>query len=350
MEFTKDIYFDDNLMSGNTAKITYSGELFKNGSEFVNLVYGFGEAWENTTTQPMRKTKDGFVADIKVLDYDTFNFCFSNENNVWDNNNSFNYISPILPNVNDIIVDEDVSFDSDCLASIDNIIDEILGNTVQNSIANNNESQSVDKILESISEEALPEVEELFTELFEIPSAEKVDVQEVENIEKAQVVDEVEDANAKLVDLFNELFEDASTPAYFENEEKEENTENVEVPDIISDLAESLQNITLPEAPKFDLDNLVSDVLEPVITPAESAEADNDDTANDVSLFDDINEENEKEEETALTVVDEANELLVSSRKLSYFYKLKKKIKIACYKLFVKVPKELAKQMGFGQN
>ncbi len=45
MEFTKDIYFNDKLLNGNKAEITYSGTLFKNGANNVNIVYGFGENW-----------------------------------------------------------------------------------------------------------------------------------------------------------------------------------------------------------------------------------------------------------------------------------------------------------------
>ena len=36
------IKFDGNLTKNKACKITYSGYLFQNGSEFVNIVYGFG--------------------------------------------------------------------------------------------------------------------------------------------------------------------------------------------------------------------------------------------------------------------------------------------------------------------
>ena len=35
--------------------------------------------------------------NIRMREFDTFNFCFSDENNNWDNNNNLNYTSPILP-------------------------------------------------------------------------------------------------------------------------------------------------------------------------------------------------------------------------------------------------------------
>ena len=40
----------------------------------------------------MTKTDLGFQAEVEIGEYDTFNFCFRNENNIWDNNNSTNYI------------------------------------------------------------------------------------------------------------------------------------------------------------------------------------------------------------------------------------------------------------------
>jgi hypothetical protein len=61
MEFTKDITFGGDLKANKTAKITYSGDLYKKGSDFVAIVYGFGQNWDYTTEQPMDKmlcTKD----------------------------------------------------------------------------------------------------------------------------------------------------------------------------------------------------------------------------------------------------------------------------------------------------
>lgn len=95
MDFTKDILFDHSPTVNHDLTITYHG--FLNDSENVSIVYGFGENWENTTETNTTKTENGFVAKIKMLDFDTFNFCFKNSNNVWDNNSNCNYISSILP-------------------------------------------------------------------------------------------------------------------------------------------------------------------------------------------------------------------------------------------------------------
>lgn len=332
MEFTKDIYFDNSLTNGKSATITYAGELFKNGSEHVNLVSGFGENWDYTSTTPMTKTENGFVAEIEIKDYDTFNFCFSNEHNTWDNNNYFNYVSPILPDLEEFFSEaltennpinfefefdsleefmnsvdieptqeQEIEFGTDYSASIDDIIEDILGNTVQNSMAT--QGETIDDILDSITQESIPEIESLFNELFfeEKPEEEFENIQE---FEPAQV------DNSELIKLFDELFENAEKPVFFEEESAELN------------------------ASAFNLDGLVSDLLEPVIS-SQSAET---------SLFDNIEEETITEE-TALIALD--NDLQVSSRKLGIFYKFKKRISLACYKLFVKAPKQLAKNLGF---
>lgn len=95
MEFTKDIQFNNSPTINQFVTITYHG--FLSNSVELSIVYGFGEAWENTSEVKMEKTENGFCATIKMLDFDTFNFCFRNSNYEWDNNSHCNYISPILP-------------------------------------------------------------------------------------------------------------------------------------------------------------------------------------------------------------------------------------------------------------
>jgi len=330
MEFTKDIYFDNNLTNGKNAKITYVGMLYRNGAEQVNLVSGFGDNWDYTSTTPMQKKENGFVAEIEMKDFNTFNFCFSDGNNNWDNNNYANYISPILPNVEElnnpvnfdfefdslekfmnsnekpVEFNKEIEFGNDYSSSIDDIIEDILGNTVQNSMAE--DTESVDDILNSIQEESMPEIEALFNELFfeEQPEEETINAN-VQDIVTTELPD-----NSELVKLFNELFNEAEKPIYFENE-------------------------TFNSA-AFNLDGLVSDLLDPVINATPMA------AKKEESLFDNI-EENTITEETSLVTLE--NDLQVSPRKLGFFYKTKKRLGIACYKLFVKVPKEIAKQLGF---
>jgi len=49
MDFSADIKFSRNLIKNENATITYSGYLYKNNSDAVTMVYGFGDNWENTT-------------------------------------------------------------------------------------------------------------------------------------------------------------------------------------------------------------------------------------------------------------------------------------------------------------
>lgn len=95
MEFTKDIELNSSPAVGQELILTYHG--FLSGSAELTIVYGFGESWNHTTETPMEKTSAGFTAKIKMLDFDTFNFCFRNSNYEWDNNCNCNYISEILP-------------------------------------------------------------------------------------------------------------------------------------------------------------------------------------------------------------------------------------------------------------
>ena len=96
MELTKNIFFNtDKLTPDTTVKISYTGELFQNDSEKVFIHYGFGLNWENVGEKEMVKTELGFQAEIDLPDSETLNFCFRNELDIWDNNNTSNYIFPI---------------------------------------------------------------------------------------------------------------------------------------------------------------------------------------------------------------------------------------------------------------
>ena len=93
MELTKNIFFNtDKLVQSSNVKISYTGTLFEQGSENVFIHYGFDNDWKELNEIEMTKTDLGFQAEVEIGEYDTFNFCFRNENNIWDNNNSTNYI------------------------------------------------------------------------------------------------------------------------------------------------------------------------------------------------------------------------------------------------------------------
>ena len=96
MELVKNIFFNtDKIIEGNKVKISYVGYLFQNGSEEVYLHYGFGMNWDNVSEVKMEKTELGFQCEIDILEGDTLNLCYHNENGEWDNNFGQNFIFPI---------------------------------------------------------------------------------------------------------------------------------------------------------------------------------------------------------------------------------------------------------------
>ena len=108
MELTKNIFFNtDKLVENSTVKISYTGNLFQNASTDVSIHYGFGSNWENVNDAKMEKTELGFQTEIELISSDTFNFCFYNENNEWDNNEGNNYVFQIEKKPVELIVLED---------------------------------------------------------------------------------------------------------------------------------------------------------------------------------------------------------------------------------------------------
>ena len=96
MELVKNIFFNtDKIVEGTKVKISYVGHLFQNGSNEVELHYGFGANWDNVSDVKMEKTELGFQCEINILEGDVLNLCFKNELNEWDNNYSQNFTFPI---------------------------------------------------------------------------------------------------------------------------------------------------------------------------------------------------------------------------------------------------------------
>ena len=115
MELTKNIFFNtDKLVENSKVKISYIGKLYQDSSEKVFIHYGFGMNWDNVNDIEMDKTELGFQAEINLLEGDSFNFCFRNENNIWDNNEGQNYVFQIekLPTELLVLDDEPVSLGS----------------------------------------------------------------------------------------------------------------------------------------------------------------------------------------------------------------------------------------------
>lgn len=96
MELVKNIFFNTDKLTPNCKiKISYTGTFFQDNSKQVYIRYGFGENWENTVEAEMVKSELGFQIELELEDNTTFNFCFKNEKNEWDNNGGDNYIFTI---------------------------------------------------------------------------------------------------------------------------------------------------------------------------------------------------------------------------------------------------------------
>ena len=96
MELTKNIFFNtDKLIENTPVRISYTGKLFQENANEVNIHYGFGLLWNNVSEVKMEKTELGFQAEILLPEDESFNFCFNDGNGNWDNNDGQNYIFPI---------------------------------------------------------------------------------------------------------------------------------------------------------------------------------------------------------------------------------------------------------------
>lgn len=108
MELTKNIFFNtDKLVENSKVKISYTGNLFQNASINVSIHYGFGPNWDNVSDAKMEKTELGFQIEVDLISSETFNFCFYNENNEWDNNSGNNYVFQIEKKPVELIVLDD---------------------------------------------------------------------------------------------------------------------------------------------------------------------------------------------------------------------------------------------------
>lgn len=108
MELVKNIFFNtDKLIRDTNVKISYTGKFFQENSEKVFIHYGFGINWDNVSEIEMEKTDLGFQAEIFLGEGETFNFCFRNNNDEWDNNDYKNYVFDIEEKQTELVVLED---------------------------------------------------------------------------------------------------------------------------------------------------------------------------------------------------------------------------------------------------
>mgnify|MGYP004561463481 FL=1 len=113
MELSKNIFFNtDKLIQNTTVKISYTGKLFQDQAEEVYLHYGFDNEWKELNEINMEKTDLGFQAEVELPEYESFNFCFRDGNNNWDNNDNQNYIFNIEKNETALAIREEISIDT----------------------------------------------------------------------------------------------------------------------------------------------------------------------------------------------------------------------------------------------
>lgn len=270
MEFTKDIKFNINPTVNEDLAITYNGFLV--GSENVFIVYGYGENWEHTEEKKMSKTDEGFTVQIKLLDFDTFNFCFRNSNNAWDNNCYCNYITPVKP-----------AKSLDINALIEEILQPVvLTENIEPEMSSVQVTSTPIDLGEEINK-ALAKIDE--TAYYEEPSSEYSTIEEIlacEVISSEPVVE---------------------TPVF----DLEEQTQNIQ-----AYITESITRLVNPIKNEKELATAKAELTEKIL---------------------------ESEGETSLVTT--KNKFVVSSRKLKKFHLFKKRIKLALYKAFVKLPKLL---------
>ena len=113
MELSKNIFFNtDRLVQTSKVKISYIGTLFEENAEEVYIHYGFDNDWKELNEIQMEKTDLGFQAEIELPSYDTFNFCFRDGNNNWDNNNTANYVFPLEKSETALAIREELSLET----------------------------------------------------------------------------------------------------------------------------------------------------------------------------------------------------------------------------------------------
>lgn len=388
MNYSTDIKFSNNLTKNGKTTITYSGSLFRTGSEAVTLVYGFGDNWEHTTEKEMTKNENNFSVEVDLLNYNKINFCFRNSNNIWDNNNYLNYIAPIEEPEEEynFIINENLMpgilnnlFETD-LSKCENTVVAQTQNTIaekENAIEN---VETVTQLEEQPSSTPIELVENSIVseESFEIeiPEDDYIDIQEFmgevvdeptlttdlelafsENSDNSQDVKKEDIVNFDMDSLIDEILspiieaktekvqnykpnlkieelEDIDYNSFLEVSEIQTGTENVTVDNVSSDV----------ETENMSINNISSDVE----TENDSIDTISSDIENEIeepSMLDDINAE------TSLVEVKESEtSFLVSPRSLNKFYILKKRIKLAFYKLFTAIPKIIGSAFDEGKN
>lgn len=77
---------------GDELKIKYKGLLVNSGTNKIFLHAGYGNSWSREMDLPMKKTRDGgWSIAIPIEEPSSFNFCFRDDAQNWDNNQGKNW-------------------------------------------------------------------------------------------------------------------------------------------------------------------------------------------------------------------------------------------------------------------
>ena len=349
MEFTKDIQFNTNPTVNEDLTITYNG--FLRNSQELTMVYGYGETWENTSEIKMEKNENGFVGTVNLLNYDTFNFCFKNSNGNWDNNSYCNYITDITPEVNQVI-----NFD------IDSLIEELLFEPIIN-IENDNEKNLVLESTIIEDNDINPDTEQIsntennldlgyqlstllsemqennnefeeYSTLDEILTAQKIENNtSVEFLQDISVLDFEGNyvSNQNYLDEYNDVYDNFINNISYTENQLQTNTNTSQSINAFQqtnqqDVDSQTYNTTVEEN---------NSIFEDFINNLSSITSRHQNIEQNYNNIEQQNIYNEK----ALTKISDS--YIVSSRQASKFYLFRKRIKLALYKAFVKLPKML---------
>lgn len=385
MDFSTNIIFSDDLIENQKTTITYSGYLFERNSSSLKIVYGFGDNWMYTNEQEMEKTENGFVATIRMLNFSKFNFCFKNANNEWDNNFGSNFVAPI----SELKIDEKFVLN-------ENVVENILTNLVkydvskiespkiqsfsepleqyESNFASSEENEDIE-IIDNIDVKPLEEIEdspiiEENDDSFEVYYEENEAIDISETVENEFLDDEI---NADLNKEFNDLYEGKSEDETQETVEEDTTTQF----DInkFSSIFDEIENIKT-EKDTTTVDNLVSSLVNNLYENSKKIEAEEKEKISELfeSIFEESKETDDskdnfqvaEEEGSLIDNLTNTNDeievkparisveptklykysselgLVVSHRSLNPFYRFKKKVKIAFYKMFTAIPRMLS--------
>lgn len=253
MEFTNEIFFNKNLIADETVIITYSGKLYREHSAQVYIVYGFGDNWDYTTELPMKETENGFEVTIELKNYNTLNFCFKNDYNIWDNNNTFNYIATISQKqtpINNSNTKTDISNSttSESAQENDNKDEE---SQEQNQANSDETSENNTENIEITKDEEIEAVfSSLLDSILDMTPNETVPAPDINTLDGfgLQAVDEIKEENfVDCDDIFKEFYEELSTIPTETVENNVEGIETANVEEIIENSAKETENAVTEE-------------------------------------------------------------------------------------------------------